>query len=104
MARPNSSRLRIRLTAALLAALLPFTASNVRAHGRTSVASSGAVGHPFGDDEPSRDAVRRMLAQHGSDTYIGEMLAERDSSLARWHDRAGSPLKVWIQPASTIAE
>lgn len=104
MARPNSSRLRIRLTAALLAALLPFTASNVRSHGRTSVASSGAVGHPFADDESSRDAVRRMLAQHRSDTYIGEMLAERDSSLARWHARNGSPLRVWIQPASAIAE
>lgn len=102
MARPNSSRLRIRLTAAALAVLLPFTASNVRAHGRTSVASSGAVGHPFGDDEPSREAVRRMLAQHGADTYIGEMLTERDSSLARWHDREGKPLVVWIQSRSTI--
>ena len=103
MARPNSSRLRIRLTATLLVALLPFTASSVRARSRTSVASSGAVGHPFGDDEPSRDAVRRMLAQHGGDTYIGEILTERDSSLARWHERVGHPLTVWIQPASPIS-
>ena len=103
MARTNSSRLRIRLTAAVLVALLPFTASNGSGHGRTSVASGGAVGHPFGDDEPSRNEVRRMLAQHGTDTYIGEMLAERDSSLARWHDRDGNPLAVWIQPRSTIA-
>src|SRR4051794_5537354 len=99
MARKNSSRLRIRLTAALLAVLLPFTASSVRSHGRTSVASSGAVSHSLGDDEPTRDQIRRMLSQHGTDTYIGEMLAERDSSLARWHDRAGDPLAVWIQPS-----
>jgi hypothetical protein len=102
MARTNSSRFRIRLTAAVLLALLPFTASNLRSHGRTSVASSGAVGHPFGDDERSRDEVRRLLAQHGTDTYIGEMLAERDSSLARWHDRDGSPLSVWIQASSAV--
>jgi hypothetical protein len=103
MARTHSSRLRIRLTAALLVALLPFTASSVRAHGRTNVASSGAVGHPFEDDERSRNEVRRLLAQHGSDTYIGEMLTERDSSLARWRERDGSPLAVWIQPTSAVA-
>ena len=102
MARTNSSRFRTRLTAALLMALLPFTASNVRGHGRTSVASSGAVGHPLGDDERSRDDVRRLLTQHGGDTYIGEMLTERDSSLARWHDRDGSPLTIWIRPTSAI--
>jgi hypothetical protein len=32
------------------------------------------------------------------------MLAERDSSLARWHDLQGVPLKVWIQPESDIDE
>ena len=102
MDRTNFSRLRIRLTAAVLLALLPFTASNLRGRGRTSVASSGAVGHPFGDDERSREEIRRLLAQHGSDTYIGEMLTERDSSLARWRDREGSPLTVWIQPSSAV--
>ena len=104
MSRTHSTRLRIRLTAAALVVLLPFTASTARGHGRTSVASSGAVGQPFGDDERSRDEVRRLLAQHGGDTYIGEMLAERDSSLARWHERDGSRLAVWIQPSSAIPE
>jgi hypothetical protein len=32
------------------------------------------------------------------------MVAERDSSLARWHDLDGVPLKVWIQPESNIDE
>ncbi|CAN5450276.1 hypothetical protein BH09GEM1_BH09GEM1_36680 [soil metagenome] len=103
MARTTlSSRLRARLTAALLVVLLPFTTSSVRAHGRTSVASGGAVGHPFAD-ELTRESVRRALAEHGNDTYIGEMLTERDSSLARWHDRGGDPLLVWVQPASDVA-
>ena len=49
-----------------------------------------------------RDAVRRTLAEHASGTYIAEMLAERDSALARWPDRAGEPLTVWIGPASRV--
>ena len=96
------SHLRTRLTAAFVLALLPLTASGVRMHGRTSVASGGAVGHPFAD-EVTRESVRRTLAEHGTDTYIGEMLAARDSALARWHDRAGDPLMVWIQPTSDVA-
>jgi predicted Zn-dependent protease len=32
------------------------------------------------------------------------MLAERDSALARWPDRGGDPLVVWIQPSSSIGE
>src|SRR5674476_973684 len=102
------SHVRAGSTAALLLALLPLTASSVRApRGRTSVASGGAVGHPLasGDaaTEPMRAAVRRTLAEHASGTYIAEMLAERDSALARWPDRAGEPLMVWIQSASDIA-
>jgi predicted Zn-dependent protease len=98
------SRLRSGFTAALLLlALLPLTASSVRAHGRTSVASGGAVGHPLGDGEHSRESVRRTLAEHASGTYIGEMLSERDSALARWHDRDGKPLVVWIQPSSDVS-
>ncbi len=30
------------------------------------------------------------------------MLAERDSSLARWPDRADAPLVVWVQPSSAV--
>lgn len=96
------SRLRTRFTMAFVLALLPLTASGVRTHGRTSVASGGAVGHPLAA-QTARQSVRRTLAEHGNDTYIGEMLAERDSALARWHDRASDPLVVWIQPASQVA-
>jgi hypothetical protein len=46
--------------------------------------------------------VRRQLAERGEGTYINEMLAERDSALARWPDRQGVPLSIWIQPASHI--
>ena len=52
----------------------------------------------------SKAAVRRELTERSAGTYIGEMVAERDSALARWHDLGGVPLKVWIQPASDIDE
>jgi hypothetical protein len=45
--------------------------------------------------------VRRALDAGSRGTYIDEVLGSRDSSLARWPDRAGRPLTVWIQtPAS----
>ena len=52
----------------------------------------------------ARADVRRQLAERGEGTYISEMLAERDSALARWHDLKGVPLTVWIQPSSDIDE
>ena len=48
--------------------------------------------------------MRRRLSENGNGTYIGEMLAERDSALARWPDRHGEPLRVWIQPTSDVAD
>ncbi len=49
-------------------------------------------------------AVRRQLLQSEAGTYIGEILGERDSSLARWPDRSGSPLTVWIQPHANLQD
>ena len=61
--------------------------------------SSGNVGRR-GDDE--REQTRKQLRLAESGTYISEILRARDSSLARWRDRRGVPLKVWIQPASSL--
>jgi hypothetical protein len=45
------------------------------------------------------DLLRRLQeARH--DTYINDVLASHDSALARWPDRAGVPLRVWVQPSS----
>ena len=109
MMTPNTrttTRLRACATGALLFALLPFTTSSVHAaRGRTSVASGGTVGRPLTSipvsDEPMRAAVRRTLTERAGGTSIAEMLADRDSALARWPER-GKPLRVWIQPASGV--
>lgn len=48
------------------------------------------------------DEIRTTLRAYAGETYIGELLAERDSMNFRWPDRTRDPLRVWIQP-STLA-
>jgi hypothetical protein len=99
------SRLAVGTIAALLA-IIPLSSFARTARGRTSTASGGAVGRPLPDFSlplvPDREDVRRRLAEKAHGTYIGEMLLGRDSALARWPDRVGDPLVVWVQPASDI--
>jgi len=47
---------------------------------------------------PRVSASRRKLEVAARDTYIGDLLSSHDSALARWPDRAGNPLRVWVQP------
>ena len=61
--------------------------------------SSGNVGRSV-DDE--REETRKLIRQSESGTYISEILRARDSALARWRDRRGTPLRVWIQPSSGL--
>ena len=106
MTRPP--RLHLGIAAALFVALLPLASSvrAVRSPARTNVESGGALDGLFGvrssDSMPGRVARRLRIAQGAAGTYIGEILAERDSALARWPDRGDAPLTVWIQPAATI--
>jgi hypothetical protein len=44
--------------------------------------------------------LERLLEQSRHDTYIGDVLASHDSTLARWPDRGGNPLRVWVQPSA----
>ena len=103
--RTRTSFLRAGAAAALLLALVVVAHPRRAIAGRTNVASEGAVGRPFSNETPDdrvRAAARRRLAERAADTYIGEMLAAHDSSLARWPDRDGEPLTVWVQPATDI--
>jgi hypothetical protein len=102
------TRFRARTVAALLLALLPLSGTIRVPMVLTSVASGGVVAKPLSrraaERELAKAEVRRRLAERGSGTYINEMLAERDSALARWPDREGIPLTVWIQSASTVGD
>jgi matrixin len=58
---------------------------------------------PASREDKRADVIRRIRrAREG--TYINEILLERDSALARWPDRRGDPLTVWIQPQSPVAD
>jgi len=46
--------------------------------------------------------VRSRLELSSPGTFIGEVLAAHDSALARWPDRNGQPLRVWIQPVARL--
>jgi hypothetical protein len=100
------SLLSARTIAALLLALLPVSGAMRAPIARTSVASGGVVAKPLtrraAENEAVKAEVRRRLAERGQGTYINEMLAERDSSLARWPDRNGKPLAIWVQDASAV--
>ncbi len=52
--------------------------------------------------EDARAAARRKIVESESSTYIAELLAERDSSVARWPERRNEPLTVWVQPDADI--
>jgi hypothetical protein len=86
--------------------MLPVSSVVRPAPTRTDVASGGLVVRELSPKAAAvardRAAVRRQLAERGPGTYIGDMLAERDSALARWHDLRGVPLKVWVQASSDI--
>jgi hypothetical protein len=54
--------------------------------------------------EDKRADLLRRIRRSREGTYINDILLERDSALARWPDRHGQPLTVWIQPASEVAD
>jgi hypothetical protein len=94
-------------SAAVLLAVVPASSATHPVHTRTSMASGGLVARELpkrGPGDRGRAAVRRELSERGGGTYIAEMLAERDSALARWPDMGGVPLTVWIQPSSHVNE
>jgi hypothetical protein len=55
-------------------------------------------------DAKSRDVldVRRRIQLGETGTYIGEILGERDSALARWPERVEQPVRVWVGANPTI--
>jgi hypothetical protein len=48
--------------------------------------------------------IAQKLADAKGSAYIDEVLAERDGNVARWVDRRDDPVRVWVQPRSTIKD
>lgn len=106
---------------ACLAAFVGVQAGSVRVHSTTVEGSvdalpsdSGGTGNesvrgggstaPSPAVEPSLDRarIRSRLADGSLGTYLPEVLATRDSALARWPDRRTQPLRVWVQGYSEL--
>jgi hypothetical protein len=116
--RPWMKRFDLAVTSALalLGAFVTREALTVRAlSGAERTASFGiarvdtaatsdsgvAVRRPVAPDPATRaPEIRRRLELLSDDTYIADVIASHDSALARWPDRAGIPLRVWVQPSS----
>lgn len=71
-----------------------------RASARAITVADGNVDD--GDGPRDNEAIRREIRNRESGTYIAEMLAGRDSALARWSDRGDDPVRVWIRSSSAI--
>jgi predicted Zn-dependent protease len=85
------------------AAPLPVRHSTI-ASGTLARALAAVVSPSTQANDDHSAAVLRRLRDAEPGTYIGDILAERDSSIARWADRQGKPLTVWIQPTSDVAD
>jgi hypothetical protein len=105
------------LSAARIATLPPSTSIPAVAQPtsvRHSGVSSGAIARALAvvaplrssdsDDDGERAETKRRVRDSEAGTYIGDILRERDSSLARWPDRHGIPLRVWVQPRSSVQD
>lgn len=91
------------------AAAAPADSASMRASVSTAAGPHAdlAVDTLYSDlPAPVRDlaAVRRRLQEAASITYIGEMLRDGDSALARWPDRQRQPIRVWVQPRPIVAD
>lgn len=111
MKRVALPALSLTLSLALLGAVDIGPAATPRPHGpRHAESAAGSVGRAVAaDSSPARAAddrdlteIRRRLQRGEAGTYIQEILIERDSALARWPNRVGDPLTVWIQPTSSV--
>jgi len=103
----------VSLSLALGAAVSGAGRSIVSAHpmARHSSLAAGSLGDqipsafarvPGPEDE--RVLARRRIQESEATTYIEEILAERDSSVARWPDRRNAPLTVWVQPLTNVPD
>jgi Matrixin len=63
-----------------------------------------AFRNPGRDDDETRQIAKAKLRYGEAGTYIPEILLERDSALARWHDRPLVPVTVWVQSAPELSD
>jgi hypothetical protein len=74
--------------------------SNCATFSRDESLDGNLVSRAFGS---RAHATLDAIMSGATGTYIGRVLAERDSTLERWPNRVNEPLKVWIDSTSTVS-
>ncbi len=72
----------------------------VRPEPTTRMANAPAAGLPFGSD-PINEEIDRRMRYGAAGTYILEANEGRNF-IARWPERPTEPIRIWVQPASTL--
>jgi hypothetical protein len=80
---------------------MPVALASARVEERASERSRFVPDVPRPAAWPASE-MRRRLAQAEAGTYIGALLAARDSVLTRWPERVITPLRVWIGDGGTL--
>lgn len=92
--------------AATLLAAIALVGGVARASGTAGVparAVTVANGSVEAEDPPRDvEAIRQVIRSRQEGTYIAEMLTGRDSALARWAERRGAPVRVWVSTESDV--
>ncbi len=92
---PSVGRLLTVAVAAVAAADIANCASY-------TAARNGTLNGTLLSASPARATLDEILI--GADgTYIGRLLADRDSTIERWPANSARPLRIWIDSSSTIA-
>jgi hypothetical protein len=83
----------------------PVPSAQVTSAGNATPTSPNEIVVSSASAAPARDvaAIRQRLVQSQHGTFVGEILAKRDSSLARWAERRTNPVTVWIDERSPLA-
>lgn len=95
------------------ASLAPASRVHARHAASRTTASAASISDGETDANAAVDAdantkardvldIRRRIQLGENGTYIGEILGERDSALARWPERVTTPVRVWVGSAPTI--
>ncbi len=91
-----------RRTTTVVAAATESAAANAdaSANGLSSVRKSSLP------PPPPRDyaEISRLLAEQKGATYMDAILVARDGNVARWVERRGNPVTVWVQPTTTLKD
>jgi hypothetical protein len=76
-------------------------AENAR-HGEEVLVTDGA--NTVRRANGNADDTRRRIASSMAGTYIDELLAARDSAIARWPDRVTRPLRVFVRDGDVLEQ